>query len=75
MFPRPSSSAGRLTRRNARNERNKPMRVMVIVKATRNSEAGVMPSENLLAARGSPCRIKVAEWQDALRASEWFLDR
>ena len=28
------------------------MRVMVIVKATRNSEAGVMPSENLLAAMG-----------------------
>ncbi len=51
------------------------MRVMVIVKATRNSEAGVMPSENLLAARGSPCRIRVAEWQDALRASEGLLDR
>jgi hypothetical protein len=28
------------------------MRVMVIVKATRNSEAGKMPSENLLAAMG-----------------------
>jgi hypothetical protein len=28
------------------------MRVMVIVKATRNSEAGVMPSEQLLAAMG-----------------------
>ncbi len=28
------------------------MRVMVIVKATRNSEAGVMPSEALLAAMG-----------------------
>jgi hypothetical protein len=28
------------------------MRVMVIVKATRNSEAGVMPSEELLAAMG-----------------------
>jgi hypothetical protein len=29
-----------------------PMRVMVIVKATRNSEAGVMPGEDLLAAMG-----------------------
>ena len=28
------------------------MRVMVIVKATKNSEAGVMPSEELLAAMG-----------------------
>src|ERR671918_464548 len=28
------------------------MRVMVIVKATKNSEAGVMPSENLLAEMG-----------------------
>lgn len=29
------------------------MRVMVIVKATRNSEAGIMPSEKLLADMGS----------------------
>ena len=29
------------------------MRVMVIVKATRNSEAGVMPSEKLLADMGA----------------------
>ena len=29
------------------------MRVMVIVKATKNSEAGVMPSEELLAAMGN----------------------
>src|SRR5688572_25149434 len=29
------------------------MRVMVIVKATKNSEAGVMPSEELLAKMGS----------------------
>jgi hypothetical protein len=29
-----------------------PMRVMVIVKATRNSEAGVLPSEKLLAEMG-----------------------
>ncbi len=28
------------------------MRVMVIVKATKNSEAGVMPSEKLLAGMG-----------------------
>lgn len=28
------------------------MRVMVIVKATKDSEAGVMPSEELLAAMG-----------------------
>ncbi len=33
-------------------ERNKQMRVMVIVKATKNSEAGVMPSEELLTAMG-----------------------
>ena len=28
------------------------MRVMVIIKASKNSEAGVMPSEELLAAMG-----------------------
>src|SRR5690242_11634439 len=33
-------------------ERKRPMRVMVIVKAARNSEAGVMPSEKLLAEMG-----------------------
>jgi hypothetical protein len=32
--------------------RNKTMRVMVMIKATRNSEAGVMPSEELLAEMG-----------------------
>jgi hypothetical protein len=36
----------------ARTERSKTMRVMVIVKATKNSEAGVMPSERLLADMG-----------------------
>src|SRR5215212_6689763 len=33
-------------------ERGKPMRVMVLVKATKDSEAGVMPSTELLAAMG-----------------------
>jgi hypothetical protein len=33
-------------------EEDKDMRVMVIVKATRESEAGVMPSEELLSAMG-----------------------
>jgi hypothetical protein len=33
-------------------KRNKTMRVMVMIKATRNSEAGVMPSEELLAEMG-----------------------
>jgi hypothetical protein len=33
-------------------ERRRTMRVMVIVKATKNSEAGVMPSEKLLADMG-----------------------
>jgi hypothetical protein len=32
--------------------RSKPMRVMVIVKATKNSEAGKMPSQELFAAMG-----------------------
>ena len=32
------------------------MRVMVIVKATKNSEAGVMPSEQLLADMGDSTR-------------------
>src|SRR5262249_12965130 len=32
--------------------RRRPMRVMVIVKATRNSEAGIMPSEKLLTEMG-----------------------
>jgi hypothetical protein len=34
-------------------EETDPMRVMVIVKATRSSEAGVMPSEKLLADMGT----------------------
>ncbi len=33
-------------------ERGKPMRVMVLVKATKDSEAGVMPSTELLEAMG-----------------------
>src|SRR5215213_8654205 len=33
-------------------EGGKPMRVMVLVKATKDSEAGVMPSTELLAAMG-----------------------
>jgi len=33
-------------------ERNNPMKVMVIVKATKDSEKGVMPSAELLAAMG-----------------------
>src|SRR4030095_6641794 len=36
----------------SRIERNTAMRVMVIVKATKNSEAGKMPSEKLLADMG-----------------------
>jgi hypothetical protein len=35
-----------------RNEKEIGMKVMVIVKATKNSEAGVMPGEQLLAAMG-----------------------
>src|SRR5688500_13724031 len=34
-------------------ERRRKMRVMVIVKATKNSEAGVMPSEKLLTDMGN----------------------
>jgi ribosomal protein L1 len=34
------------------NRKEKTMRVMVIVKATKNSEAGVMPSEELLTEMG-----------------------
>jgi hypothetical protein len=34
-------------------ERNKAMRVMVIVKASKDSEAGVMPSEQLLTEMGN----------------------
>jgi hypothetical protein len=33
-------------------ERNKPMRFMMIVKANKDSEAGVMPSEELLSTMG-----------------------
>src|SRR5262249_41985478 len=33
-------------------DRRRPMRVMVIVKATKNSEAGIMPSETLLTEMG-----------------------
>ena len=33
-------------------QRDKTMRFMVIVKATKSSEAGVLPSEELLAAMG-----------------------
>lgn len=36
-----------------RNPKEIPMRVMVIVKATPNSEAGVMPGQDLLAAMGA----------------------
>ena len=48
-------SAARRSGREQRNETgegNEPMRVMVIVKATRESEAGEMPTEELLAAMG-----------------------
>nr|WP_276602785.1 YciI family protein [Nannocystis pusilla] len=38
--------------RGALSERDKAMKVMVIVKASKNSEAGVMPSETLMAEMG-----------------------
>ncbi len=40
------------TFRASLNRKEETMRVMVIVKATKNSEAGIMPSEELLAAMG-----------------------
>ena len=46
------NDAGLTPSRVLSTERNKQMRVMVIVKATKNSEAGVMPSEELLTAMG-----------------------
>ena len=43
---------GYLNQSGLRPERNITMRVMVMVKATRNSEGGVMPSKELLAEMG-----------------------
>jgi hypothetical protein len=47
------STHGRTSRRTGRRPRkDRTMKVMVIVKATKNSEAGIMPSEKLLADMG-----------------------
>jgi len=48
------------------------MRFMVIVKATKNSEAGMLPSEELLAAMGN-FNIDLAEYIHDLLLSMWSL--
>jgi hypothetical protein len=52
LVRRPLESKLRSGAKRPVNERNTKMRVMVIVKATKNSEAGVMPSEKLLTEMG-----------------------